>query len=136
MATSQFQDTAPAMMVLVVDKNEAIRTALGDLVEDAGYAVAEAETLREAETLIDSSPEPLVLIFGDAEKYQHAGLRYFTAVAANPVTKHCYVYLTSAPERDTLDHTLAQTENLSDDLPTELASLLAVVADAAARLRL
>jgi CheY-like chemotaxis protein len=124
--------------VLVVDKDETIRSALGDLLEDAGYAVAEAESMHEAETLIDSSPEPLVLIVGDAESNGHSGLRFFTAVAANPLTRHAYVYLTSTPERDNLPalvHTVAEPKNVSDDLHVELETLLAVVADAAARLR-
>jgi DNA-binding NtrC family response regulator len=138
MATRRFEDTSPAVTVLVVDKDEAIRSALGDLLEDAGYAVAEAESLHEAESLIDASPEPLVLIVGDAETYEHTGLRFFTAVAANPVTRHAYVYLTSTPERANLPalvERFATLENLSGDLPVELETLLAVVADAAARLR-
>jgi CheY-like chemotaxis protein len=138
MATRQFEDNTPAVAVLVVDKDEDIRTALGDLLEDAGYAVAEAENLGEAETLIDSSPEPLILIVGDAETYERTGLRFFTAIAANPVTQHAYMYLTSTLERASLPalvETLARPENSNDELPYELASFLAVVADAASRLR-
>jgi len=40
------EDTSPAITFLVVDKYVDIRTALGDLLEDAGYAVIEAENLQ------------------------------------------------------------------------------------------
>ena len=35
------EKTHPAMTVVVVDRDESIRTALGDLLEDEGYAVVE-----------------------------------------------------------------------------------------------
>ncbi len=137
---TEIQNTFPAVTVLVVDRDEHIRCSLGDLLEEAGYAVFEAETLREAETLIDASPEPLVLIIGDAEVVEHAGLKFFMAVAANPVTRQAYVYLTTTPQRWSLP---AQTqmqmqtkmENSPASKPFELASFLAVVAAAAAQIR-
>src|SRR5215472_4083731 len=93
------EDTSPAITVLVIDKDEVIRTTLGDFLEDAGYAVIEADNFQEAESLIDAAPEPMVLIVGDAEVGVSTELEFFTAVAANPVTNHAYIYLTTTPER-------------------------------------
>jgi DNA-binding NtrC family response regulator len=132
------EDTSPAVTVLVVDKDEDIRTALGDLLEDAGYAVIEAENLQEAESFIDAAPEPMVLIVGDAEVGDSTDLQFFTAVAANPVTSHAYIYLTTTPERwrlPALVRVLTNLESPTVEKPYELASLLAVVAAAATRIR-
>jgi DNA-binding NtrC family response regulator len=132
------EDTYPAITVLVVDKDEDIRTALGDLLEDAGYAVIEAENLQEAESLIDAALEPMVLIVGDAEVGASSELEFFTAVAANPVTNHAYIYLTTTPERWRLPALVKVLTNLETPIvekPYELVSLLAVVAAAATRVR-
>src|SRR5262249_22855072 len=105
MATTckQFAEkTRPAMTVVVVDRDESIRTALGDLLEDEWYAVVEAESLFEAEAIIDAAPEPMVLVVGDAEMADRPGLRFFMAVAANPVTQHAYVYLLNTPRQNKL----------------------------------
>lgn len=134
----QPEDTSQAVTVLVVDKDEDIRTALGDLLEDAGYAVIEAENLKEAESLIDAAPEPMVLIVGDTEVANSRGLEFFTAVAANPVTQHAYIYLTTTPERWKLPALVQARTNLESptiEEPYELVSLLAVVAAAATRVR-
>jgi DNA-binding NtrC family response regulator len=132
------EDTSPAITVLVVDKDEDIRTALGDLLEDAGYAVIEAESLKEAESLIGAAPEPMVLIVGDAEVGAATELEFFTAVAANPVTNHAYIYLTTTPERwrlPALVQVLTNLETRAVEKPYELVALLAVVAAAATRIR-
>jgi DNA-binding NtrC family response regulator len=134
----RLEDTSPAVTVLVVDKDEDIRTALGDLLEDAGYAVIEVGNLEEAEALIDAAPEPMVLIVGDAEVGDSTELQFFTAVAANPVTSHAYVYLTTTPPRwrlPALVQVLTNLETPTVAKPYELASLLAVVAAAATRIR-
>lgn len=123
-----------AVTVLVVDKDADMRSALGDLLENVGYAVAEAESLHQAAPLLDAALKPLVLVVGDAETVEQVGFRFFTAVAANPRTKHAYGYLISTPERwrlPSLVEALEDNENPSVDLPYELASFLAVVAAAA-----
>ena len=132
------KETLPAMTVVVVDRDEDIRSALGDLLENEGYAVVEAESLFEAEAIIDAAPEPMVLLVGDAEMADRPGLRFFMAVAANPVTKHAYVYLINTPHQDKLPellHANGNVEASSVDKPYELAFLLAVVSAAAERLR-
>jgi CheY-like chemotaxis protein len=134
----QPENTCRTVTVLVVEKDEVIRTALGDLLEDAGYAVVEAENLQEAESLIDTASEPIVLIVGDAEMGTSTELEFFTAVAANPVTSHAYIYLTTTPERwrlPALVQVLTNMETTTVDKPYELMSLLAVVAAAATRVR-
>jgi DNA-binding NtrC family response regulator len=141
MATTckQFAEkTLPAMTVVVVDRDESIRTALGDLLEDEGYAVVEAESLFEAEAIIDAAPEPMVLVVGDAEMADRPGLRFFMAVAANPVTQHAYVYLLNTPQQNKLPSLLrarSDVETSMVDRPYELAFLLTVVSAAAERLR-
>jgi DNA-binding NtrC family response regulator len=125
-----------AVTVLRVDKDADMRTALRDLLEHVGYAVAEAESLHQAEPLLDATLTPLVLIVGDAEAVEQVSLRYFTAVAANPMTKHTYTYLFSAPPRwrlPSLVEALRTMETPTVDLPYELSTFLAVVADAARR---
>jgi len=136
--TQSPEKTLPAMMVVVVDRDEDIRSALGDLLEDEGYAVVEAESLVEAESIIDAAPEPMVLLVGDAEMADRPGLRFFMAVAANPVTRHAYVYLINTPHQNKLPELLQAHGNVEAsrvDKPYELAFLLAVVSAAADRLR-
>jgi hypothetical protein len=77
-----------------------------------------------------------VLIVGDGETAEQTRLRFFTAVAANPVTKHAYAYLISTPERSKLPSLVEMQRSMETpnvDLPEELAAFLAVVADAATR---
>jgi CheY-like chemotaxis protein len=124
--------------VLVVERNEAIRTALASLLKGEGYDVIEAETLFAPELLIDNAREPMVLIVGDGEEVAHTNLQYFTAVSANPVTRHAYLYLTTALLRERLPGMIEVLTALGEptvDRPYELASLLAVVAHAAEHLR-
>jgi DNA-binding response OmpR family regulator len=87
--------SAPALTVLVVEHDEDIRHALVDLFEDEGYWVLEAENLRIAEHLVYAFYAPLALLIGDAELADYRRLEFFTAVAANPVTNHACIYLTS-----------------------------------------
>jgi len=132
------EGSSPPITVLVVDRDEDIRGALGDLLQAAGYAVIEAENLIEAESLIDLATEPMVLIIGDAEADTPIGMEYFTAVAASPVTNHAYIYLTTTPQRWRLPELVQVLTNLETGAahkPNELVSLLAVVAAAATRVR-
>jgi DNA-binding NtrC family response regulator len=142
MMTTQSQQTqltaAQAVRVLVVDKDDNIRNALGDLRALAGYSVTLAEELREAEALIDTSLEPLLFVMGNVDTVDYTGTHHFTAVATNPVRQTAYVYLTVIPERLRLPglvQMLIQQADSIVDLPYELAYLLAVVAAATARAR-
>ncbi len=131
------QIPSPGVTILVVDRDEDIRSALGDFLEDAGYSVILAGTLTEAEALIDGAEEPMVLVVGDAEAIDRPGTEFFTAVAANPVSHHVYLYRTTTPERRrflALVQTLSDLQSPTADVPSELVSLLTVVAAAAARL--
>jgi DNA-binding NtrC family response regulator len=129
--------TFPAVTVLVVDKDDDIRYALGDLLQDEGYAVMKAETLREAEMLIDSAPRPTVMVIGDAEVVDYPSPQHFMAVAANPVTSHAYLFFMSTPERRRVPALIRQLNEVREpalEKPYELASLLAVIATAATQL--
>jgi DNA-binding NtrC family response regulator len=124
--------------ILVVEYDDDIRHALVDLLEDEGYPVLEAATLRIAEPVIDAMEKPLVLLIGDADVVDAGTLEFFTMVAANPATNHAYIYLSSTPKRwrlPALVQTLRSLEIATVDKPFELASLLSAVANAAARAR-
>ena len=131
------KDSEP-IKVLVVERDDDIRRGLSYLLKVEGYAVREAETLHEAETLIDAAPEPMVLIVGDADVVDYPDLQHFMAVATNPVTCHAFIYHISTPQRGQIP-TLVQAATSMPvramDQPYELAFLLAVVADAAAHAR-
>jgi DNA-binding NtrC family response regulator len=123
--------------VLVVDKDDDIRYALGDLLQDEGYAVMEAETLPQAELLIDEAPEPTVLVIGNTEVVDCPGPQCLMAVAANPVTRHAYLYLMSNPKRHQVPALIQRFKEVKGptiEKPYELAFLLAVVAAAATQL--
>jgi response regulator RpfG family c-di-GMP phosphodiesterase len=122
----------------VVERDEAIRAALAGLLKDEGYRIVEAETLFEVESLIDNSHEPMVLVVGDTDGIAHDSLQFFTAIAANPMTRHAYLYLTTAPRRERLPGLVEALAALADptiDRPYELASFLAVVANAVEHFR-
>jgi DNA-binding response OmpR family regulator len=85
------------MTILVVEPDADIRHALVALFEDEGYWVLAAENLRIAEHLMYAFYVPLVLLIGDAAVVDYGRLEFLTAVAANPVTDHAYIYLSSTP---------------------------------------
>jgi DNA-binding NtrC family response regulator len=127
--------TFPAVTVLVVDRDDDIRYALGNLLQDEGYAVLEAESLHEAEMLIDAAPTPPVMIIGDAEVVDDPAPQCFMAVAANPVTSHAYLFLMTTPQRwrvPALIHQVKEAKSHTIEKSYELASLLEVIATAAA----
>jgi DNA-binding NtrC family response regulator len=126
------------LTVLVADKDEAIRRALGDLLEDVGYAVTQVEDLREAEAHMESAVEPLVLVVGNADAVDQPGLQHLTVVAANPLTQQAFVSITLIPQRRRLPELIQRNTQPLDSMvdgPYELEHLLAVVATAAARAR-
>src|SRR5215469_8980672 len=129
MATTQTVPTqrssTSAVNILVVENDDDIRHALVDLLEDEGYRVLEAATLRIAGPLIDAIVEPLVLLIGDADVVDTGRLEFFTMVAANPATNHAYIYLSRTPKRwrlPELVQTLKSLEIPTVDKPFELVS--------------
>jgi CheY-like chemotaxis protein len=142
------QESAPGagtkLTVLVAEKDESIRNALGDLLEGAGYAVARLEELGEAEARIESALEPLILVVGNGDVVDEPGLQHFTVVAVNPVTQQVSLYFTHIPQQRRVPILVQRTTRLLDsfdpldslvDGPHELEHLLDVVAAAAARAR-
>jgi len=126
------------LTVLVVDRDEAVRSALGELLENAGYAVVRLEDLDEAETYLGAIPDPVVLVVGNADVVHQPGLQHLTVVAANPETQHAYVYFSPIPQRQrllTLVQKRTQPLNSVVDGPYELEHLLAIVAAAAGQAR-
>jgi DNA-binding NtrC family response regulator len=126
--------TFPAVTVLVVDRDDDIRYALGNLLQDEGYAVLKAETLREAEMLIDAAPNPTVMVIGDAEVVDHPAPQCFLTLAADPVTSRACLFLMSTPPRcqvPALIHQFKEAKGHTIEKPYELASLLEVIAAAA-----
>jgi len=125
-----------ARTILIVEQDADSRRALVDLFEDEGYWVLEAENLHIAEHLLYAFFAPLVLLIGDAEVVDYGRLEFFTAVAANSVTTHAYIYLTSTPKRWRLPDLVELLQTLqipTVERPFELASLLSIVVAAAER---
>ncbi len=138
MATKWTEKSPAAVAVLVVERDKEILTTLGDLLEDQGYAVFEADNQHEALALIETAPEPMVVVVGNAEVPDQNGLEFFTSVAANSVAGRAYIYLTTVPERRRLPELVDVLSKLQTPVvnkPFELVALLAAVAAAAARLR-
>jgi response regulator RpfG family c-di-GMP phosphodiesterase len=134
----EFQPRPREIVVMVVDQNDEIRSALADVLEDDGYAVIEADTLSEASAIIDAAATPMVLVIGNAGMGTDDGVDCFTAVAANTATHQAYVYMTSTPPRRRLPalvYGLAPVGAPPPPRSFELVSLLATVAAAAARVR-
>ena len=132
------QRDPPSTTVLVVEKDEDIRCSLQMLLEDEGYVVIVAHSLTKAEPLIDAAAEPMVLIVGNSEVVDYPALQLFMAEATKPATNYAYIYLTTMPEQQRLPElvrVLSTLEAQTMDMPFELETLLAVIADAAARLR-
>jgi CheY-like chemotaxis protein len=137
----QAQQSAPGagtkLTVLVAEKDECIRNALGNLLEGAGYAVARLEELGEAEARIELTLEPLVLVVGNGDVVDEPGLQHFTVVAATAMTQHLHVYFNATPEHVRVPapgELRATADTLPGEEPEEIHSLLAVVATATATL--
>src|SRR5215472_2239341 len=94
--------SAAAVTVQVVDRDAHVRNALRDLLELAGYCVTMVEDMDEVEAHIEAGMEPLLLIVGNGDTVDNAGLQHFTALATNVATQTAYVYFTVVPERSRL----------------------------------
>ena len=126
------------MTVLVVDEHEDIRTVVGDILDDAGYAVIEARNISEAKSLIEAAVEPMILVVGNARVPDLPGLEYFTSVVTGTEMRHAFIYLTTLPDharRPALVQVLTQLESSTVAKPFETLSLLAVIAAAETRLK-
>ena len=86
------------MTVLVVDEHEDIRTIVGDILDDAGYAVIEARNFSEAKLLIDAAVEPMILVVGNAGIPDLPGLEFFTSVVTGTLMRNAFIYLTTLPD--------------------------------------
>jgi CheY-like chemotaxis protein len=127
------QQSIPAGKVVVVVSNATMRSALGEFLHEAGYAVTLAENLREAEPFIDAAAGPVVLVLGDAQGADRTKLHVFTVVAATAMTQHLHVYVNATPEHVRVPapgETRATADDLPGDKPDVLHSQLAVVATA------
>jgi response regulator RpfG family c-di-GMP phosphodiesterase len=125
-------------VVLVADEEKCIRSLLRDCLEDNGYRVIEADSVRCALGIVDASQEPLVLIMSNSDLPDHTSREFFTAIATDPATRQAYVYPTSVPVRTKLRQLveLSTTEKTPPvPRPSELVALLTVVSTAVARLR-
>ena len=71
-------DMLPARTVLVVDDEEHVRTALGRVLEDAGYAVLAAESGEEALEVL--SERPVKLLISDNNMPGISGIELFKEV--------------------------------------------------------
>jgi CheY-like chemotaxis protein len=134
----EFQPTPREIVVLIIDHSEEIRSALATLLEDEGYTVIEAEDLAEACALIDAAATPIVAVVGSVGMGEQNDVECFTAVTASSAACPVYIYVTNSPERRQLPalvYTLPQPGAPSPRRAFELVSLLALVAEAAARAR-
>jgi len=123
--------------LLVVDDEPGQREMLRLLLEDAGYAVAEASSGEAALVLLRATPERMVVVL-DQRMPGLDGDQVLVAVAADPVlaTRHAYILVTASP------HTLPTTPLVVlgglrvpvVEKPFDVDALLAVVAGAAAHL--
>jgi hypothetical protein len=130
------QQSIPAGRVVVVVASDAtLRSALGEFLYEAGYAVSLAETLRDAEPFIDAAAGPVVLVLGDTHGGDQTQLQVFTVVAATAMTQHLHVYVNAAPEHvraPAPGGIRATADTPPSEEPDALHSLLAVVATATA----
>jgi CheY-like chemotaxis protein len=134
----EFQPTPREIVVLVMDHSEEIRSALATHLEDEGYTVIEAEDFAEACALIEAAATPMVAVVGSVGMGGQTDVECFTAVTTSRATAPAYIYVTSSSRRQRLPalvYTLPQPGALGARQSVELVSLLALVAEAAARAR-
>lgn len=118
--------------VLLVDDHPAMRRLVRDILEDDGYTVAETRNGDTALSALRGSTDAQVVIFG-----MSTGTRLLQAAMEEPaVRRHAFVLFTATPELLTpLWGVLLATLTVPVvPKPFVLDTLLAAVADAAARL--
>ncbi|PWT75482.1 MAG: hypothetical protein C5B60_05240 [Chloroflexi bacterium] len=141
---TRLQFTPAAVTVLVMDVDEGIRSVLGDLLQEVGYAVVTLGDIHEAKTLVNTATEPLVLVIGNAQVPDYTGLEFFTEAAASSARRrHAYIYLTTdtylttvpgSSRQKELDQVLTSLGAQRLPKPFDLPSLLAGVDAASTRL--
>lgn len=120
--------------VLVADDDETVREATRLLLEDAGYAVAEAADGAAALGALRASAEPLVVLL-DIAMPGVSGVAILAAAAAGEerLARHAYIAWTASPRR-VPPELLAATGAPLLPKPFDIDDLLGEVAAAAARL--
>ncbi|WIG61903.1 MAG: hypothetical protein OJF49_004652 [Ktedonobacterales bacterium] len=124
--------------VLVADDDRDIRDTVRIILEDAGYAVQEAENGLQALDCLRSTPDPLVVLL-DVNMPGMTGLEVLEFVARCPplCSRHTYIVITASSAKS-----LVQIQSsLSSALalaalgkPFDVDALLDTVAHAASRL--
>jgi CheY-like chemotaxis protein len=124
--------------VLIVDDDEGIREVLRDLLDEAGYAVAEAEDGAAGLAMLRASPEPLVVLL-DYRMPEMDGGAVLRAVAEEGLdTRHAYALLLASPHLLDRDPDVQIQANRAHipvvPKPFDMDTLLCLVATLAAQL--
>ncbi len=128
--------TAHASCVLVVEDDDAIRTAVRMLLEDEGYAVEEATDGVAALAALRASPDRMVVLL-DLLMPGMDGLTMLRTLADNAglATRHAYIMIAAKPiPPPEVADLLGRLGAPYLHKPFAIDDLLAVVADAAGRL--
>jgi DNA-binding response OmpR family regulator len=85
--------------VVLVEFDELLRGALGDLLADAGYAVTQIDTERAALDALTRDGEGVVLVCSNRDADHHLTAGLFAAVAADArlAARHRYILLSTNP---------------------------------------
>lgn len=122
--------------VLIVDDDAAIREALHELLEDAGYDVREAADGVVALRALRSSEEPLVALM-DLKMPRMDGHELLGTVAADPhlARRHAYILVTANADTQTpaFARLLSQLAVPVVAKPFEIDDILSLVAAAAGK---
>lgn len=123
--------------ILIVDDDEPIREAIRMLLEDDEYQVIEANNGLEALTIIQRSPEPLVVLL-DLMMPKMNGAEVLQAVATDHVlaSRHAFFLITAAT-RSSAQAAVKLPTNLHVPVlakPIDIELLLTYVAQASSRL--
>ena len=123
----------PTQSVLIVDDEDAIRTAVRLTLEDAGYSVLEAPNGYAGLEFLRSAPGPLVVLL-DLMMPGMSGLKLLQVVRNEPALaqRHVFVIFTAAQAfpSPTLIFYLPSKRLLDLPKPFTLDELLAVVGEA------
>jgi CheY-like chemotaxis protein len=124
------------MSILVVDDDLEIREALRFVLEEAGYAVAQAASGAAALAALRASPDPMVVLL-DRIMPPPDGEAVLQAVAREGLAaRHAYVLVTAGPTRfsQPFVELLAALDTPVVQKPFDVDDLLDIIASAARRL--
>lgn len=124
----------PPQTILIIDDEEAIRTAVHAALEDCGYVVLEAPDGRTGLDLLSSEPDRLVVLL-DLMMPRLSGLKVLQAVGQDPdlAARHVFILFTAArafTARE-LRRYLPNHRLLNLPKPFTIDQLIAVVEEAA-----